>query len=216
MRNNTQRNGFRIRLMWVILFILFFLNAKSQPKHFDVLPSMPTPTVASMSRYCEFPEIDQNGTVPIEIPLWDFSYKGISIPIKLKYNSTGVRVGQESTWVGLGWNLEGLGFISRSVRDLPDDIISVQIIQGGRPYLTYNGYLRDNCNYYEDFPEKTNNPEGTIEEKSAFFLSSNEFRAATTRHDAEPDVYFLKIGEIQEQFVFDHTGRIAFINPKQN
>jgi hypothetical protein len=196
MKKRIFQKSLTIKLLLTTILIAIYIDQTSQSKHVDVLPSMPSPTVTNLAKSCEFPEIDQNGIVPIEIPIWDFSYKGISIPITLSYQASGIRVGQESSWVGLGWNFEGLGFITRSVRDIPDDLEKNRPVTGGAngPYQ-YRGWL-DEPDRYQNFPDLDGIVGNTEAAKSADFLRKDDYGSSPKRYDAEPDMYYLKIGEI--------------------
>jgi len=61
------------------------------------------------------------GSPNISIPLFDIHSGDISIPIFLKYNSSGIKVEEEASNVGLGWTLFTGGEIRRIVRGVPDD-----------------------------------------------------------------------------------------------
>ena len=60
------------------------------------------------------------GDMTLGVPLLTVPGRGgMSFPITLSY-SAGITVGQESSWVGLGWNLAP-GAITRNVNGIPDD-----------------------------------------------------------------------------------------------
>ncbi len=60
------------------------------------------------------------GDMKTSISLGEISGRGgLSLPISLSYSS-GIRVDEEASWVGLGWNI-GYGAITRSVNGVPDD-----------------------------------------------------------------------------------------------
>src|ERR1035437_5376527 len=62
------------------------------------------------------------GTVNIEIPLYEIKIKDIvSIPIKLTYNTGGIKLTERPGPVGLGWNLQSGGYIQREMRGRSDD-----------------------------------------------------------------------------------------------
>ena len=62
-----------------------------------------------------------SGDFNYNIPLLDVG----GYPVNLSYNS-GVTMDQESSWTGLGWNVN-LGTINRNVRGLPDDFKGDQV-----------------------------------------------------------------------------------------
>ncbi|MEE4256142.1 MAG: hypothetical protein V2I47_03810 [Bacteroidales bacterium] len=61
------------------------------------------------------------GTAHISLPLGTYETGGYALPISLDYTASGIKVAQTASWVGLGWNLNAGGCITREVRNLPDD-----------------------------------------------------------------------------------------------
>ena len=56
-------------------------------------------------------------SVPIyEVPVGDFK-----LPFSLHYHAAGIRPDQHPGWVGMGWNLNTGGVVSRTVKGKPDD-----------------------------------------------------------------------------------------------
>ena len=60
------------------------------------------------------------GTPNINIPLHTLHVGNYELPISLNYHSSGIKVSQEASRVGLGWNLQAGGLITRSIRDMDD------------------------------------------------------------------------------------------------
>ncbi|MCG8698314.1 MAG: hypothetical protein MI922_09690 [Bacteroidales bacterium] len=79
---------------YIITLILLIISSYglSQARVIDPMPSMSSPTVANLAKSTEFPEINQFGLVPIEIPLWELKYKEFSLPLKLSYHASGIQV----------------------------------------------------------------------------------------------------------------------------
>lgn len=69
------------------------------------------PTVASQLKYLEVPVSNYNGTSQFSIPLYTIKEAEVNLPISLSYYSNGLKVEEEASWVGLGWNLNIGGFI---------------------------------------------------------------------------------------------------------
>jgi len=63
-----------------------------------------------------------NGQPQIAVPLFSTKAGNLDVGLTLSYNSSGIRVSEQSGWVGKGWSLEAGGVISRSVVDMPDEI----------------------------------------------------------------------------------------------
>ncbi len=79
-----------------------------------------SPEAAEMQKYGEYPVDLSTGLPNIEIPLYTVQSGGYSLPIKLLYHASGIKVSQEATWVGLGWNLSAGASITLDARDGPD------------------------------------------------------------------------------------------------
>ncbi|HMI03961.1 MAG TPA: hypothetical protein VK541_15855, partial [Pedobacter sp.] len=76
-----------------------------------------TPEAAAFLKYGEYPVDLSTGVPNISIPLYTIEDHGFSIPISLDYHASGIKVNQEATWVGLGWNLNFGAQIILSPRD---------------------------------------------------------------------------------------------------
>jgi YD repeat-containing protein len=73
----------------------------------------PTPEVAGFAKYGDIPVGHYTGTPDISIPLYTIEESGLQVPIVLRYHASGILVEQESTWVGLGFDLTVGGGITR-------------------------------------------------------------------------------------------------------
>ncbi len=76
------------------------------------------------------------GTAGVNIPIYTFSEGGVTIPISLSCNTSGIRVDEKSGIVGLGWTLNAGGMITRSVMGAPDESSYM-----GHTYV--KGYAKD-------------------------------------------------------------------------
>lgn len=72
-----------------------------------------SPEVLAFERYGEYCVGEYTGNPQIAIPIYDIKSRDIEIPINLTYQGSGIKVEEEATWVGLGWNLSIGGCISR-------------------------------------------------------------------------------------------------------
>lgn len=64
-----------------------------------------TPEASAFKKYGEESVNEYTGTADISVPLYTIKSKDIEIPIVLRYDASGIKVEQEASWVGLGWNL---------------------------------------------------------------------------------------------------------------
>lgn len=114
------------RKVFILIFIVFItkLMSFSQNNHDKNLLEIALPvepTTASLGKYGVFPVDYSTGLVPIKIPLFVIKNGDIEQPIELSYHGGGIKVAEESTWVGLGWNLNWGGIITRTMNGFPDE-----------------------------------------------------------------------------------------------
>jgi YD repeat-containing protein len=83
----------------------------------------PSPEASAFTKYGNTEVSLYTGTPEINIPLATITGREIKLPINLSYDATGIKVSQIATWVGLGWNLDVGGVITRQVNGLPDDYL---------------------------------------------------------------------------------------------
>lgn len=84
----------------------------------------PSPTVAALMKFEEFPVNNHTGTPNISIPLYGITAldNKFSISLSLNYHPASAAASEVASNVGLGWSLLAGGSISRTVRGLPDEI----------------------------------------------------------------------------------------------
>ncbi|WP_418637461.1 hypothetical protein [Winogradskyella sp.] len=121
---------------------LFAQQGDFEPKLPDFVP--PSPTAFSLGKYGDIPVNESTGMANINIPLYTFSTPNLSLPIGLSYTTSGVKVGQIASWVGMGWNLNAGGVITRNIRGLPDE-------DATRSFPSYSGLTSINTTqtYYD-------------------------------------------------------------------
>lgn len=79
----------------------------------DIIPL--SPEVSSLGKYGDIPVGEYTGTPSISIPIYTVKAGSIEVPINLSYHASEIKVTQEATWVGLGWDLIAGGCISTMV-----------------------------------------------------------------------------------------------------
>jgi hypothetical protein len=79
------------------------------------------PTSSSLGKYGVYPVNYSTGLVPITIPLYEVKSGELTQMIELSYHGGGIQVSEEATWVGLGWDLNFGGVITRTMNGFPDE-----------------------------------------------------------------------------------------------
>jgi hypothetical protein len=115
-----------IKQVFYLLFILITAKSIAQSDA-SYLPKMtpPSPTAGELGKYGNVPVGMFTGAPNISIPLISFKAKELESPMSLYYGSNGIKVDEVASNVGLGWNLNFGGVITRTVRDKPDVVNSV-------------------------------------------------------------------------------------------
>jgi YD repeat-containing protein len=114
----------QVFLVFFTLCITSFYPAFSQNAATFVpkINNIPTsPEAALLGRFGDIPVGYYTGTADISIPIYTIKESGVEIPIQLRYHSSGIKVADEATWVGLGWDLSPGGEIIQEVRGKRDD-----------------------------------------------------------------------------------------------
>ena len=93
----------------------------------DKLNYFRSPEAAAFMKYGEESVNEYTGTANISVPLYTVKCKDIEIPLVLNYNASGIKVDQEASWVGLGWDLTVGGCINYVSAGSKDMIHAAQI-----------------------------------------------------------------------------------------
>ena len=97
---------------YIICIPLFFkgLLLYSQTPQTPVIQS---PNAASLGIFGSVPVNHYTGVPDISIPLYTLQTGNITVPITLQYHPGNVKPNEYPGWVGLGWNLQSYGTITR-------------------------------------------------------------------------------------------------------
>ncbi|WP_347924802.1 hypothetical protein [Pontimicrobium sp. SW4] len=130
----------RIFLYGTIFLLSFKVSAQELPK---IIP--PSPTAYEMTKQGFIPVGLLTGTPNVNVPIYTFSTPNITVPISLNYSSSGIKVDQLTSNVGLGWSLSSGGVISRIVRGKEDEnyVLEEPIDEIMKADLGSFGYLQD-------------------------------------------------------------------------
>lgn len=110
-------------LFIIVAFIIYYITISScfgQGSLLEEAPIKPvSPTVYEFMKYGEIPVSEYSGVPNISIPLYTINTKHISIPIQVNYHSGGLKVQEEASNIGLGWNMH-FGTITQIINDADD------------------------------------------------------------------------------------------------
>lgn len=182
----------------VILNTLFIIFLSAQTQKSFRFPSVNSPETSSLGKFGDYPVGLNTGTVNVDIPLYIIKSGDIEVPISISYHTSGIKVDQESSNVGLGWNLNAGGVINRVIKD-KDDLSS----DGGFSYIgnqipDYNDISEDSfiVGHMPAYNYQTgiNNPLDALVDK-----------------DTNPDIFSINSNLINGSFALDNNGIPNFL-----
>ena len=175
------------KLLLPLFLFLPFARAFAQYDGSVPVVAPVTPTAAALFKASERPVGSFSGTTPINIPLFSMSTGGLQLPVTLDYNNGGIRVEEIASWVGLGWNLQPGGQITRQMRGVPDEDAS------------HGGLITSTT-----LPHPSTFPGSNVAVNSYYVVSGNL--------DEEPDIYFFNFLGYSGKFYFDESGNPHMIS----
>jgi hypothetical protein len=151
--------------------------------------------------------VDQfTGAAEVNIPILNLQSKELNIPISLNYTGgRGIRVQDYASFVGLGWQLNAGGSVSRVVRCYPDEISNGYLGTG-----QWGQILANNLNAHNGSLVVDNTTLTTSQYYSLVGGSSSSYGPPTA--DGEPDLFYIRTPFFNVQFTFDERGNPIFSN----
>lgn len=213
--------------MRMILFFLLNLSVYSilyaeeaNQYLFNRTPEMlkvEAPNAASFNKYIDNPIGLYNGTPEVNVPLYTLKDGSIEIPITLRYNTSGIKVNEEASWVGLGWNLNVGGVITRQ----PVGGIDRQPARGSE---TYNADKNFNAILDIYDPERNRRPTDfittpwshTMREAFDWFLREPSMRLVQDEGRLSPDVFYFSYPGGTGKFIIDQRNDSLYMLDRES
>lgn len=126
----------RVTVAIVLLASLNNIFGQGNQNQYDPgIKNVPTsPEVALLGRFGDIPVGHYTGTAEVSVPLYALKVDNIEIPLALSYHTSGIKVADEATWVGLGWNFMPEGTITQEIRGREE------FVSGGDGFPNSGGY----------------------------------------------------------------------------
>lgn len=158
------------------------------------LPSYPdniqSPNAASLGEYGKFDVSLYTGAPNIEIPLYEFPIGDHKLPISVFYNINGIKPDQRPGWLGVGWNLNCGGVITR--------------VQGGIAPDEYNPKSQSHGYQQTGYYYPRNNLKASNWDTWDFLMSSvKTFYDNYWLYDPEPDEFIFNFMGYTGSFYLD-------------
>jgi YD repeat-containing protein len=183
----------------------------------DLRPQVKSPEVNKFEQYMNMPVNLVSGTPQVSIPIYTVEYGGMSLPITLEYDASGVKVESIASCVGQNWSLNVGGVVSRIVKGAPDE---------GNPYTTFawpqvqsfncNGYYKDygltnlelGLNNYPAF-NYSGCGDPRIGRYNIFSFFCSEIPKGNV--DTQPDLFYFSTPQGGSKFVFNNQRQIVYL-----
>ena len=166
----------------------------------DMIMRVPqTPEAAAFVKYGNIPVNMYTGTPNISVPLHTLQGREFSLPIALSYDASGIKVDQIATWVGLGWNLNAGGAITRQVQGIPDG------------YGLYGKIYDPEIQDFIQYASQNNMSMGTIHPTARhrkYFEITREL--ANGQVDLQPDLFPFSIHGLSGTLFIDYKQKTAY------
>lgn len=205
MFKDTKARKFIIAVLLGLLITEVFAQASLEGNRSSSLPnftkSPPSPEVANLGKYGDIPVGLRTGTMAYSIPIYSIDLKELSVPISIDYHSSGIKVNELASSVGLGWALNAGGVVTSSINGYDD--------------LTHNGWRTGQFTIPQNaaLPFKVDNwdpflvyDNWTTDPHHEMLLNST-----TGQLDSEPDLFYYNLLGQSGKFVFDTAGNILQI-----
>lgn len=178
----------------------------------NVVPA--SPDAAVLMKFGDVPVSPYTGTADVNVPIYTIQIKGMSLPIALDYHTGGVKVKEEATWVGLGWNLTPGGMVSRTIMDHDD------FGNGSLPYFT-SQVPQPDADMAANQPYLANQQPSLGPYMYDFFCTylvgtsngnydySNAFNQGVGMYDMEPDLFNYNIPGHSGKFILTRAGNVV-------
>lgn len=199
-------------------------NADYTQYYFKNFPN--SPSTATFLRYGDIQNSEFTGANSPQIPLYTFSEGSVKIPLTLDYVSgNGIKVADEATSVGLGWNI-GLPTITQSVFGA-DDFDESSVVKNLKIDLHYQDTPWNASNYNGKYLESKEmaEPAGYIHSpqrgKYAYYYAAHNVLPVNgyfklfyngEQYDGSPDIFTINLFGDKIQFIITNHGDLNSIN----
>jgi YD repeat-containing protein len=187
-----------LKVFMVTMLSVMYANAQDSQgiPHAQYIPNvfMATPQQASLAKVSEIPIDITTGRMDFRIPIYEIKEKGLSLPISLSYNYSGLLLDEYAGWAGTGWVFNIGGSIVHSVNGQNDENH-----EGDKDGV--DAYL------FNKPPFDGNHGEQPYIANEASFLEG----LVSGAKDGLSDKYIINIGNINCTFYIDKDGNAIFI-----
>jgi len=163
-----------------------------------------SPEAQAFIKYGNTPVNMYTGNPNLKIPIYTYKGRELDLPISLTYDASGIKVEQLATSVGLGWNLNVGGRISRIINGFPDDFHLNSYTS--YPYKSFwDTAVKDGILAYDDLPTSPSFSTQQLLENYLYFIK----KANENEYDIQPDFFSFNALGNSDTFTIDVSSKYA-------
>ncbi len=191
------------------IICLFTINTFAQGAN------VKSPNVSDFIRYGNIPVKMYTGELDLTIPTLSMPINGQNpIELTLSYNASGFMPNKRPGIVGLNWNINGIGAITREVKGCPDENIGSPSTSGGINGRFEHGFMVG-VKYLKDAnsPLPNNLLQGEVypfDCTKMTFMDANDSRQNS--FETTPDVFSYNVNGLSGKFFMTSDGKIKVIS----
>jgi YD repeat-containing protein len=156
---------YKISMLLVLQTVLLLKVGVGQaPPNF----APPTPIAREFEKYINYPVDHSTGAAGIDVPLYTLKAGPLEIPVSLSYHTAGVKPGDPSLPVGLGWTISPGARVTRKVMNYPDEMYPKPPYQATLSATT-DLLLMENMEYAHPTPNPASNRNTTYDPEYDIF-----------------------------------------------
>ena len=199
----------RFYFLKCLTFIILLISGVSYAQNFPYSSADGTALIRSIQNSVNY----ATGTLNVQIPLYTVTAGDISVPIGISYQATGLKVGDTTTRVGMGWRLFAGGQIIRIVkgRASKDNTGALYPVFF---YMIPIGTSIDNLTY-EPYTSLSNPDSALNAAYHRFFDNIPSGAQCDYMADLEPDMFYFEIPGRSGLFIMDAAGEKGYTIPYQ-
>jgi len=149
------------------------------------------------------------GNGQVSIPLWNLQSGNLNFPISISFETNSSYADLPTGVLGSGWRLNASGYITRSIRSLPDDYLD-----GTTPRAKVGWLKSSKAAQIQNFVPTSDLDPSTVNgerQEYDFLKSFGGFDETSNIYDTEPDLFYVNAPGLSASFFFDQNKQIKFI-----
>lgn len=172
-----------------LFLILSLISDGLAAQNGEVIP--PSPNMATLQRFYDYPVDHSTGLLDVSIPLYDIKLKDYSFPVTIKFHASGRRWNSNFSPLGVGWSLNATGYLSREIRERPDELYQGLEMSADSIYQRENEGIERSYDVLIDADMSVSNGH------------SPNVSSEGDKLDAQHDIYTYSANGLSGRFVFD-------------